>query len=134
MGIWADYIKYGWPVITGLAAFLVIVATLWLNSRFVSRAEHADQRKTAEARDNALAASIADHAEKLKLLEAHLREPPTRHELDGRLSTVLQRLSGVEAEMRASSLRIDREFDSLGKQLGTLNDYLQAIIERGPQR
>lgn len=127
MGIWADYIRYGWPVITGVAAFMVIVASLWLNSRFVSRAEHAAQRKATEER-------IADHAEKLKLLEAHLKEPPTRHELDERLSTVLQRLSGLEAETRASSLRIDREFDSLGKQLGTLNDYLQAIIERGLQR
>lgn len=134
MGIWADYIRYGWPVLTGVAAFMVIVASLWLNSRFVSRAEHSAHRKADEERHRDRDATIADHAEKLKLLEAHLKEPPTRHELDERLSTVLQRLSGLEAETRASSLRIDREFDSLGKQLGTLNDYLQAVIERGLQR
>ncbi|MBX9881236.1 MAG: hypothetical protein K2X73_04615 [Sphingomonas sp.] len=134
MGIWADYIKYGWPILTGVAAFMVMVASLLLNSRFVTRAEHKLHAEADRERDAKRDEAIEAHDREIKLLTQHLKEPPTRHELDERLSTVLQRLSSVEAEMRSNSLRIDREFDSLSKQLGTLNDYLQAIIEQGMRR
>lgn len=131
MGIWADYIKYGWPILTGVAAFMVMVASLLLNSRFVTRAEHNSQRRAADEAHEERDRRIAEHAERIALLEDRQKEPPTRHDLAKGLGTVLERMSKLEAIVESQGKRVDREFDGLSKQLGTLNAYLQALIEKG---
>lgn len=131
MELWLDYIKYGWPVLTGIGAFLVIVASLWLNTRFVSRAEHAKLAREVEQRVEERRQQIAELNERLHLQEVYQKEPPTRHDLGDGLTRVLERMSKLEATVESSGKRIDREFDALGRQLGTLNDYLQAVIEKG---
>lgn len=131
MGIWFDYIRYVWPILTGIAAGVVLVATLWLNSRFVSRADYTRHRQVDEEANKARAAELARHNDRLNLLEAYQKEPPTRHDLGDGLSRVLERMSKLEATVESSVKRTDREFDSISRQLGTLNDYLQALIEKG---
>lgn len=130
MDLWFDYIKYGWPILTGIAALVGLVTTIWLNSRYVSRADYAKHRQEAEDRHTEHQQEAARHAARIDMLEQHLREPPTRHDLSDGLTEIAERVAKVESTVGGIDKRVDREFGSIGKQLDTMNDYLRAVIEK----
>lgn len=127
MTIWVDYIKYGWPIITGVAGFLVIVGAMWIKTNFVTRAEHRADRQAAEERER----RIAEHDQRLSLLEAYQKQPPTRHDLGDGIAEVGERISKIEAIVEGIDKRVNRELDSIGEQLRTFNSYLHTLIDKG---
>lgn len=130
MNFW-DYVKILWPIASVLTPVLIGIAMLWLRSQFALKTELASKvdridgdisnlGKRLDSKNALQDASIIDHETRLKLLEQECQTPPSRHALAIEMSEVKARLSGVETSVKGIS-----------KQLGTTNDYLQAIVETG---
>ncbi|WP_343526919.1 hypothetical protein [Sphingomonas sp.] len=65
-------------------------------------------------------AKLIDHAQRLHVVELDCKAPPTRHELQTELALMRERMGGLESGV-----------GSIQRQLGTTNDYLQALLEQG---
>ena len=117
---WLDTIRELWPVITALAGIAVVIATLWLRSKFTPIEDHRGLAK----RVGALETHASGIDERVKHAEALLTQAPTRQELQEDIAALGARMTGVEA-------RIDMGFDSINTRLATTNDYLHSLIERG---
>ncbi len=117
---WLDTIRELWPLITALAGIAVVIATLWLRSKFTPIEDH----RAVVKRVGVLETHASGIDERVKHAEALLNQAPTRQELQEDIATLGARMTGVEA-------RIDMGFDSINTRLATTNDYLHSLIERG---
>lgn len=120
MGPWFDYVRYGWPVATGVFSICLVMLSLWLNSRFVTKADAAAAAGKVRAELDRVASDHACHDKRLTLVEQQTHEPPSRHDLDEKIGHVLQRVAHLESGM-----------DGIRRQLGTANEYLHTLVERG---
>lgn len=119
MSIW-DYIRIIWPIASTLTPVLIGFACLWLRSQFVLKAEAAAERTRLELCFKDHGEKLADHETRLKLVEHYTVQPPSRQDLGDRIGALSARMSGVEAEVKATN-----------RQLGTANDYLSTLVQQG---
>lgn len=131
-----DYIRAFWPVLTGLTPIAIAAVVLWLRSQFASKQEAATKASLLSVEDRTVSLleridarlergdrNFEDHSRRIALLEQASREKPSRHELAQDITLLLARMSRVEAEIQG-----------VGRQLGTTNDYLSTLVERGLDR
>lgn len=133
-----DIFKVAWPIAVTLLPIILSAGILWLRSQFPTkveleavRADVAAKLKETEAR---LTGKIDAHDERLdigskkmaeldkraSIVEEECRQAPSRNTLQTELSSINARVRGVEAYLEGTK-----------RELGTLNDYLHTLIERG---
>ena len=109
---WLEILRTFWPIVVVATGVFTTVAVFYLRAGFAARPEH-----------DRLAGRVADHERRLTGLEQAAKESPTRQELQENISGLAERMAGVEAELKGVS-----------KQMGTQNQLLGALIERGLQK
>ena len=117
MSYWLDIlINVVWPIASTLTPIILGAGFLWLQTKFPSKADF-DALKTRvgdvevqQGKDGLRIATLADDAE----------HSPTRIELFSKVSAMSAKISHLEATTKA-----------IEKMLGTQNDYLHTLIEKG---
>lgn len=113
---WLEYVKVFWPIMGGVAALLTLFGVLWLRTKFTPLEDH----RLVSAKVAALETSSAAHEERLKAVEGHAHQAPTRQELQDDIAKLAERMAGMEAGLKG-----------VGKELQTHNSYLHSLIEQG---
>lgn len=113
---WLEYVKVFWPIIGGVGALLTLFGVLWLRTKFTPLEDH----RLVGTKVAALETTSAAHEERLKALEGHANQAPTRLELQDDIAKLAERMAGMEAGLRG-----------VGKELATHNSYLHSLIEQG---
>jgi hypothetical protein len=116
-----------WPIAVIITPVIVGAGILWLKTQFPTKGEltaherevQTDLKKHTD-RFEAGSRKFAEHDKRLALVEEECKSVPTRQSLQGELSQLSQRMRGVEVG-----------FESVGRQLGTTNDYLKIIVDKG---
>lgn len=116
--IWLEYVKALWPVIGGIFALLTLFGVLWLRTKFTPLEDH----RLVATKVATLERESAAQEERLKALETHVTQAPTRQELQDDIAKLAERMAGMEAGLRGFS-----------KELHTTNSYLHSLIDRGLQ-
>lgn len=114
--LWLEYVKVFWPIIGGVGALLTLFGVLWLRTKFTPLEDH----RGLNTRVSALEARDAGQEERLKALESHVNQAPTRQELQDDIAKLAERMAGMEAGLKG-----------VGKELQTHNSYLHSLIEQG---
>jgi hypothetical protein len=109
---WLEYVRVLWPIASVVTPLIITAGLFWLRSQFALKTELATTNKT-----------IGDHETRLKLIEADQKRPPSRHELFVQMSHISSRTEAMESTL-----------EGIEKQVGTLNDYLHTLIERGLEK
>ncbi len=146
---WFQIWTVSWQVAVFLTPMMVGCAVLWLKAQFVTKAdavveknrvdgafttvrqdaraesiridaELASDRRERDARYERIKDQLGDHESRLKVAEAELVKPPTRHALNTELTKVVASVQGLE-----------RHIGGLSKQHDTTQEYLRMLIERG---
>lgn len=122
-----DYVKIFAPWASVFTPFIFTAVVLWLKSQFVTkteaaaaRTEQATERLRVDGCFDSNARTLTDHDRRIALIEQSVAAPPSRHDLQQDITSLISRMSSVESEVR-----------SVGRQLGTTNDYLSTLVERG---
>ena len=114
--LWLEYVKVFWPIIGGVGVLLTLFGVLWLRTKFTPLEDH----RGLNTRVAALEARDAGQEERLKALELHSNQAPTRQELQDDIAKLAERMAGMEAGLKG-----------VGKELATHNSYLHSLIEQG---
>ena len=115
-GSWVSFFHQIWPVVVTVTALLTGAVLLGLATRFATVSSFKELTKKVEKSRN----DLDDHETRLKMVERHCSEPPTRVELQEDIAELSERMKGVEVGMQG-----------VNSQLGTTNTYLHTLIERG---
>jgi len=124
---WLDILQVLWPIAVIIIPLMLGAGFLWLKTQLATKAElkslEADTDK--QFRENAGrfergSKKFSEHDKRLAIVERDCEEVPTRQTLQTELSQVAQRLRGVETGHQA-----------IERQLGTANDYLKIIVDKG---
>lgn len=113
--LWLDYVRVGWPILSALSAFLLLVLVLWLRTKFTPIDEH--QRSCHRLTD--LEAKALLQGARLDRHETLITQAPSRQALQDDISDLSSRMSGVETGLRG-----------IGRQLDSQNNYLRDLIDR----
>lgn len=116
----ADSWLYGlvdfWPILSSLTPLILLGGFYWLRTKFPSQTDFDKLRDNVSDLDTVVA--------KLKTETDHLIEErdaaPTRVQLLEAISALNGRVSNMEGGM-----------DGLSRQLQTVSDYLQILVDRG---
>lgn len=82
--------------------------------------EIGNDRRERDTRYERIKDQLGDHEARLKLVEADMVKPPTRHALNNELTKVTAGVQGLE-----------KTISGLARQHETTQDYLRMLIERG---
>lgn len=133
-----EYIRTLWPIAVVLLPFITATGFLWLQTKFPSKGDLSQAKEALSAdiaaTEKRLGNKIDEHEQRLNdgskklaeldkrcaLVEDDTRSMPSRQNLQIELSTLSQRIRGVEVWTETTS-----------KSLDTLNSYLHTLIERG---
>jgi len=107
-----EWVRALWPVVSSITPFILLGGFYWLKTQFVSQQDFDE-----------LDEKIDLHHERIGRLETEGQSDPSRADLNRMQSELSQRLSGVEASVKA-----------LGHQMATMNSYLHTVIEKGLTR
>ncbi|HEU4958991.1 MAG TPA: hypothetical protein VFT56_01170 [Sphingomonas sp.] len=117
---WLDYVRVLWPIASVVTPLIITAGLFWLRSQFALKTELAAERTRVDGKFTGIATAINDHETRLKLIEQDQQRPPSRHELFKQMSNISSRTEAMESTL-----------EGIEKQVGTLNDYLHTLIERG---
>lgn len=118
--LWKEYIGVIWPIASTLTPLLIGIAVFWLRNQFALKTELSQLGQRIDAKCALIDGKLIDHAQRLHVVELDCKSPPTRHELQNELTLMRERMGGLESGV-----------GSIQRQLGTTNDYLQALLEQG---
>lgn len=107
--IWLDYIAKLWPIVVVLSGIFGALIGVWLSSRYAPRQEFERLKNT-----------VFEHTTQIATLEDTLKISPTRQELQEDISKLAERIGGLEAGVTG-----------MRHELGTTNNYLHTLIDRG---
>ncbi|WP_306997940.1 hypothetical protein [Sphingomonas sp. SORGH_AS_0879] len=99
---------------------MIGLAVFWLRNQFALKTELSQLGARLDAKCALIDGKLIDHAQRLTLVELECKSPPTRHELQTELASMRERMGSLEGGI-----------GSIQRQLGTTNDYLQALLEQG---
>lgn len=148
-----------WQISVFLTPIILGAVVLWLNSKFVTKADAQVERNRVDGRfaageqaakvesnrvDGALTAAqaerdrrwelvrdqLADHSGRLKMVETDVAKPPSRHTLNNAISVMQGGLNAVEKAVAALAHQFESTCADLRRQSDTTNTYLHSIIEK----
>lgn len=124
---WLEVIRALWPFAVVITPLVLGSGFLWLKTQLATKAELSKLETETEESLNKVAdrfergsQKFAEQDRRLALVEKECESVPSRQTLQSELSGVAQRLRGVESG-----------FDGIRTQLGTTNDYLKIIVDKG---
>lgn len=137
-----------WQVAVFLTPTLLGCAILWLRSQFVTKVEAAaeknridglirgdqiqrDQRyEETKTKHSELRDGVRDIEGRLRVVEADVAKPPSRHALNNAIATMQGGLHAVERGVDDMRRQIEAQSADLHRQMETLNSYLHTVIEK----
>jgi hypothetical protein len=134
-----------WTICWQLAIFLTPLimggCVLWMRSQFVTKTDATAEKNRVDARfdtDRAeRGASLArlndghaDHETRLRMVEADVARPSSRHALNNAISTMQGGLHAVERGVSDMRLQMESQGADMRRQMDTLNGYLHTMIEK----
>jgi hypothetical protein len=111
-----ELIRTFWPIFLVVATLAAGGAVWWARGQFAGKADFDAHKREGEVTRH-------EHDTRLRVLEEHVGQSPTRQELQEDISQLSERMGRVEAGQ-----------EGINRQLGTANNYLQMLVERGMQR
>lgn len=124
---WLKVLQVLWPIAVILLPLIVGAGFLWLKTQFPTKGELTAHEKEVErkleehaSRFERGSGKFANLDRRLALVEEECKSVPTRQNLQRELSELSQRIRGIEVG-----------FEGVGRQLGTTNDYLKIIVDKG---
>ena len=124
---WFQILQVAWPIAAVITPLVLGAGFIWLKTQFPTKAELKQLEKELEQRLDGHAdrfergsTKLADHDKRLALVEEDCKSIPSRQTLQEALSQLSQRVRGIEVG-----------FDGVSRQLGTTNDYLKIIVDKG---
>jgi hypothetical protein len=130
-----------WQVTVVLTPIMLGAAVLWLNSRFVSKQEMATQVQALIARADsdrvAFSADVKrlddtrhDHESRIRVAEADIARPPSRHQLNNAIAVMQGGLNALEKAMTALTHQSESQGADIRRQMETMSGYLHTVIEK----
>ena len=126
---WLDTIRELWPLITALAGIAVVIATLWLRSKFTPIEDH----RAVVKRVGVLETHASGIDERVKHAEALLNQAPTRQELqeDRRtLEALRQKAQSAQEEMLADIDLGGQEIEELERMRDTYAQRINRLTQQ----
>lgn len=111
-----ELIRTFWPIFLVVVTLAAGGAIWWAKGQFAGKADFDALKRKGED-------GLHDHEARIRVLEEHSAQSPTRQELQEDISQLAERMGRVEAGQ-----------EGITRQLGTANNYLQMLVERGMQR
>lgn len=115
-GGWFEAVERIYPFLVLIFSGGGALLLLWLATKFAGKPELA----AACARIDQVEDGVSRHDARLQLLEAASNASPTRQELQRDMARLEARISGLDSAIHG-----------LNQRLGTFNDYLHTLVERG---
>jgi chromosome segregation ATPase len=112
---WLYLINTFWPIVAVAVTLIAGAFTMWLMTKVPSKAAHDGLHEKFTAHE----LTLANHAERLKHVEAHIDSAPTRQELQDDIAELSSRMSAMEEGQHG-----------IARQLQTMNSYLHTLIEK----
>lgn len=135
---WLQFIQAVWPIIVTVVSVASLVLLLWLKSKFPTKTDLAEAEKRIsgriddhQARLDTGSDKIADLDRRVAVVEEDCDSQPTKNDLNQGQAVLAGRVSGVETAVRGLERQVEGSLRSVEKQVGTTNEYLQILIERG---
>lgn len=134
-----------WTVCWQLAVFITPIVTgfaiLWLRSQFVTKTDFTAEKNRVDARNGsdkverdaryeALSSRSSDHESRLRVVEADVARPPSRHALNNAISVMQGGLNAVDRSVTDLGRQMESQTADLRRQMETLNGYLHTVIEK----
>lgn len=149
---WFQIWTISWQVAVFLTPIMLSCAVLWLRAQFVTKVDAVTERNRIDSLIDGLKLTIAtemarlalqrdadekernqryellkdgkaDHESRIRVLEADMAKPPTRHALNNELTKVV-----------ASNAGLERAVSGLGRQIDTVHNYMHTLVERGMEK
>ncbi len=130
--VWSEYIRIIWPILTGITPIILIGGFAWLQTKFITKAEHDKYEALVKREQDAHQEAMA----KLELRIEWVRERQIFNE--GRIDQNAKELSSEPSKSELvnaiSGLRerigsLESGFRMIAGQLDTQNGYLQTLVE-----
>lgn len=130
-----------WQVAVFLTPLLLGCAVLWLKAQFVTKVDFTAERNRLDARLGAdkverdarydiVRDRTNDHEARLRMVEADVAKPPSRHTLNNAISVMQGGLTGVEKSVTALGHQLETQSADLRRQMETMSTYLHTVIEK----
>ena len=144
--VWFDRL---WDIAVFVTPFLIAGVSWWLKSQFITKADFKlaeDEREgAAERAEDKRNAKIDEMITKLASAELQLvtiradihqlkenaDDEPTRQDLFRHMALLGERMSRIEAAAEGDRRAAMEQQRSTDRQLGVIQNYLQALVERG---
>ena len=130
-----------WQVAVFLTPLLVGIAVLWLKSQFVTKADATSEKNRVDAhfasdkverdgRYDILREKTQDHETRLRMVEADVAKPPSRHVLNNAIATMQGGIHSLGKSLDQLRGQMESQGSEARRQIETQNQYLHALIDK----
>lgn len=124
-----------------MTPLIVSCAVFWLKTQFVTKVDFTAERNRLQAkldadkverdgRYDSLNNRAADHETRLRMVEADVAKPPSRHTLNNAIATMQGAIHSLGRSIDDMRHNVETQGADTRREMGTLNSYLHTIIEK----